>query len=258
MKCSYDFDGTLAVVTGGSGVIGGGIAAEFGRAGADLALVYGTNRSAAEENETVVRGYGVRSALFGADLEHEEDVRRLFEEIKERLGQPGVLINCAGIYPVSSLAETGGEAWRHIVDSNLTAAFYCTREFVRHAAGAAEGGAGPSVVNIASIDASRPFAGHAHYAAAKAGMLGLTRGAAVDYAPEVRVNAVSPGLIARPGIEESWPEGVSSYRSAAPLERIGTPEDVARGCLFLSSEAAAWITGQELTVDGGLSVTSGW
>jgi NAD(P)-dependent dehydrogenase (short-subunit alcohol dehydrogenase family) len=279
MQSSYDFTGTLAVVTGASGGIGGTIAETFAEAGADVALVYGSNRNGAEGHARAARAQGVRAASFSADLRHDDDVRGLFDAIKRELGRPRVLINCAGVYPVSSLAETDEQQWRTIVDANLTSAFLCTREFARlalpaveaeegkGAGGAAEGpeaadsGAAPrspAVVNIASIDAARPFDGHAHYGAAKSGMLGLTRGAAVEYGPGMRINAVSPGLVGRPGIEQEWPEGVNAYRGAAPLQRIGAPEDVAAACLFLASDAAAWITGAELTVDGGLSVQSGW
>jgi NAD(P)-dependent dehydrogenase (short-subunit alcohol dehydrogenase family) len=267
-QCNYDFSGTLAVITGASGGIGAGIADAFARAGADTALVYRSNREAAEQTHSRIEGYGGRSRLFRAELEREEEVKRLFEEIRSELGPPQVLINCAGIYPVRSIAETDGRQWEAVRSGNLDSAFYCIREFARSngaeregdpAAASPDGSASPpAVVNIASIDAYRPFAGHAHYSAAKSGMLGLSRGAAVEYGARMRVNAVLPGLVGRPGIEEEWPEGVRAYRAAAPRGRIGRAGDIAEACLFLASDAADWITGAELTADGGLSVASGW
>ncbi|MDQ4078313.1 MAG: SDR family oxidoreductase, partial [Chloroflexota bacterium] len=118
-----------------------------------------------------------------------------------------------------------------------------------------EQGAGGAIVNIASIEAERPAPLHAHYNAAKGGVLMYTRSAALELGPHgIRVNAVSPGLIWREGIEEQWPEGVARWREAAPLTRLGRPEDVADACLFLASPAARWISGTNLVVDGGVLV----
>jgi NAD(P)-dependent dehydrogenase (short-subunit alcohol dehydrogenase family) len=108
-------------------------------------------------------------------------------------------------------------------------------------------------VNVASIEGLRPAPEHSHYVAAKSGVLAYTRSAALELGPHgIRVNAVSPGLIWREGIEEAWPEGVASFRSRAPLGRLGRPEEVAEACLFLSSPRASFITGANLVVDGGI------
>jgi NAD(P)-dependent dehydrogenase (short-subunit alcohol dehydrogenase family) len=115
------------------------------------------------------------------------------------------------------------------------------------------------VVNIASIEALQPATGHSHYATSKAALLMLTRAAALELGPlGIRVNAISPGLIGREGIETGWPEGVASWRAAAPLGRLGTPDDIADAALFLASDAARWITGANLVVDGGVSSNSTW
>ncbi|HEX7718622.1 MAG TPA: SDR family oxidoreductase, partial [Woeseiaceae bacterium] len=112
---------------------------------------------------------------------------------------------------------------------------------------------GGSIINIGSISATVPGPEHSHYNSAKAAVVMMTRSAAQELGRfGIRVNVVSPGLIARPGIEEEWPEGVARWTAQAPLERLGQPEDVADACLFLASPAARWITGHNLLVDGGI------
>ena len=112
---------------------------------------------------------------------------------------------------------------------------------------------GGAIVNIASVSALNPASAHSHYNSAKAALVMLTRSAAQELGEfNIRVNAVSPGLIARPGIKEQWPEGVARWENQAPLGRMGEPEDVADACLYLASPAARWITGQNLVLDGGV------
>src|SRR5258706_66112 len=114
-------------------------------------------------------------------------------------------------------------------------------------------GASGVIVNITSIEAENPAPSHSHYNAAKGGALMFTRAAAAELGPHgIRVNAVAPGLMWSEDIEQNWPDGVARFRAAAPLGRLGMPEDVADACLFLASPAARWITGASLTVDGGV------
>jgi NAD(P)-dependent dehydrogenase (short-subunit alcohol dehydrogenase family) len=143
-----------------------------------------------------------------------------------------------------------------VVDASLKSVFLCTQAAARLMV---ERGIQGAIVNIASIEAESPEPDHSHYDAAKAGVLMHTRSAAFELAPHgIRVNAVSPGLIWQPGIEESWPEGVARWQAAAPLQRMGFSEDVADACLFLASPAARWITGVNLRVDGGVMVRPGF
>ena len=120
-----------------------------------------------------------------------------------------------------------------------------------------EKGCGGAIVNIASVEGETPAPMHSHYTSAKAGTLMHTRSAALELGPHgIRVNAVSPGLIWREGIEEGWPEGVERWKETAPLGRLGMPDEVADACLFLASPTARWISGASLAVDGGILARS--
>ncbi len=146
--------------------------------------------------------------------------------------------------------------WRAVVDTNLSSVFACTQAAAEVMRGQGEGG---SVTHIASVEASRPGPLHAHYSASKAAAVMHARSAALEYGPfGIRVNTVSPGLIDREGLAEAWPEGVGRWRAAAPLGRLGRPEDVADACVFLASGLASWVTGHDLVVDGGVSARPAW
>ena len=244
-----DFTGKTALVTGAGRGLGRGIAARFAQAGAAVAVHY---RSSAEGARALVRSIedgGGRAMAVQADLRRTEDASRLVAEVVEGLGRLDVLVNNAGEYPLAGLLEMTAAQWDDVVEANLRTVFLCTQAAARHIATRATGGA---IVNVTSIEAETPAPRHSHYNAAKAGVLMYTRAAAAELAPAgIRVNAVAPGLIAREGLEASWPEGVARWLAAAPLGRLGTPEDVADACLFLASPAARWITGASLTVDGG-------
>jgi NAD(P)-dependent dehydrogenase (short-subunit alcohol dehydrogenase family) len=204
----------------------------------------------AEGVATAIAGTGGRALAIGADLRRPEDVERLFRETTDRLGEVDVLVNNAGSYPLHGLVDAPAEAWKLVVETNLLSVHLCTQAAARRMIARGSGGA---VVNVASIEGLRPAPGHSHYTAAKSGVLAYTRSAALELGPHrIRVNAVSPGLIWREGIESVWPEGVESFRARAPLGRLGRPEDVANACLFLASSAASFVTGANLVVDGGV------
>lgn len=245
-----DFSGKVVLVTGVGAGLGAGIAARFAEAGAAVAVQYRGNRAAAEDVVAGITAKGGCAVALQAALDDEAAVAALFDQAIAELGRVDVLVNNAGSYPLHGITDMTAADWDGVISSNLRTAFLCTQAFARRAEARGGGGA---IVNITSIEAENPAPMHSHYNAAKGGLLMLTRAAAGELAAHgIRVNAVAPGLIWREGIEQGWPDGVERWGRAAPLRRLGRPEDVADACLFLASEGARWITGASLTVDGGV------
>jgi 3-oxoacyl-[acyl-carrier protein] reductase len=248
-----DLTGTTTLVTGASGTIGRGIALRFAAAGSAVAVHYRRGRASAEELAERIEAAGGRARVFAADLTDDRACHELVDAAAAWTGRLDNLVDNAGIQPVEPLAAMPTSSWRAMLDANLTSAFACTQ-----AAARVMREAGGSVTHIASIEADRPAPGHAHYAAAKAALVMHARAAALEYGPRIRVNTVSPGLVDRPGLAADWPEGVDRWHRAAPLRRLGEPADIGNACVFLASPMAAWITGHDLTVDGGVSAHPTW
>ncbi len=245
-----DFSGQTALITGAGSGLGRGIAARFAQAGASVAVNYHTSAAGAESLVSEIRAAGGRAISVAADVTQKAQVEKLIAETTSAFGRLDVLINNAGTYPVVALLEMTEAEWDAVVDANLKSVFLCTQAAARQMLAQGQGGA---IVNIASIEAEAPAPAHSHYNAAKGGVVMHTRSAALELAPhQIRVNAVLPGLIWTEGIEHSWPDGVARWQKAAPLVRLGMPDDVADACLFLASPAARWITGVSLRVDGGV------
>ncbi|MFC6063604.1 SDR family NAD(P)-dependent oxidoreductase [Streptomyces ochraceiscleroticus] len=247
--------GRVALVTGASGLLGGGIARRLARAGAAVVAHWYRGEEQATALVKEITGEGGSALAVRADVTQEEECRQLVDAAASWRGRLDVLVNNAGIQPVQPLAEMTAADWRRLSEANVTSAFCCTQAAV----GAMRRGDGGSVVHMASIEGSQPAPGHAHYSAAKAALIMFARSAAMEYGPlGIRVNTVSPGLIDRPGLDTDWPEGVDRWTRAAPLTRLGRPEDVGDACVFLASDAASWITGTDLVVDGGVSARPTW
>jgi 3-oxoacyl-[acyl-carrier protein] reductase len=247
-------EGQTALVTGAGGGIGRGIALRFAEHGAAVAVHC---RTAVEQARAVadrIHGLGGRAVVLRGDLTDEDTCRRVVGEAAEWAGgRLTALVNNAGVQPVRELAGMTAEEWRTVVDTNLGSVFACTQAAV------AVMGEGGSVTHIASIEASAPAPAHAHYSASKAAVVMHARAAALEYGPlGIRVNTVSPGLIDREGLTEAWPDGVRRWRRAAPLGRLGRPEDIGDACVFLASPLASWVTGHDLVVDGGATARPTW
>jgi 3-oxoacyl-[acyl-carrier protein] reductase len=242
-----DLTGRVVVVTGAGGTIGRGIARRCSQAGASV-VAHTRGRSA--------EPLPAPSAVVQANLTDPDAPRAVLDAVLGAFGRVDALVNNAGIQPRSSLADLDDGDWQAMLDTNLTAVHRLTRVV---AARMAEQGAGGSIVHIASIEGSQPAPFHGHYAAAKAALIMHARAAALEYGSDgIRVNTVSPGLIDRPGLEDDWPEGVARWHAAAPLGRLGTPEDVGDACVFLCSGLARWISGVDLVVDGGVLAHPTW
>ncbi len=251
-----DLVGRTALVTGASGGIGGAIARRFAEAGAAVVVHFHRNRAGADAVVGSIRAAGGVAEPHQADISSANGASALIDAAFGTFGGLDILVNNAGQQPVHMLADTTEADFNAILAANVTGPFLLVKAFAGRLKQAARPG---SVVNIASIEGHNPAAGHAHYASSKAALLMFTRAAALELGPQgIRVNSVSPGLIHRDGIEQGWPEGVARWTSAAALGRLGRPEDIADAALFLASDAARWISGADLVVDGGVSARPTW
>jgi len=239
------------LVTGSSDGIGAGIARRLHAAGARVAVHYATAREAAA---ALAGELGDRACVVHGDVER--DAERLCADVVAAFGRLDAVVNNAGIQPVAPLLELSADDVREMLRVNVAGVIAVTRAAARHLT---ERGDGGTIVNVASIEGLQPAAGHSHYAASKAAVIMHTRAAALELgAHGIRVNAVAPGLIDRPGLAEAWPDGVNRWLANCPLERLGTTHDVADAVLFLLSNAARWITGATLVVDGGMLARPTW
>ncbi len=256
---ALNFTGRAVLVTGGSRGIGAGIARRFGEAGASVVIGYSQAERDALEVADHVRAKGGDALAVQADLRLAGDVDRLIHRTVAQWGRLDVLVNNAGIYPLSPLLEMEISEWENVLAANLTGTHLCTQRaaqaMLELRQQGEEAGGGGAIINISSIEATSTAFSHSHYSAAKAGVEQYTRSAALELAGHgIRVNAVAPGLIGRPGLEADWPDGVGRWLERVPLARLGTPEDIADACLFLASPLARWITGVTIAVDGGVQV----
>lgn len=250
-----DLTGTVVAITGAGGGIGAGIARRFAAAGASLLLHHRSSSTEVAELRHELEP-AVPVATVRAELTDPDAPQQLVAAAVTAHGHLDVLVNNAGVQPVVALADVDDRAWRELLEVNTTAVHRCTQAFAAHRR---THGGGGVVINVTSIEGLQPAAGHAHYATSKAALRMYTRAAALELGADgLRVVSVAPGLIDRPGLDTDWPEGVARWQAAAPLGRLGTPEDVGDACVFLASPMAAWITGAELVVDGGVLAHPTW
>jgi 3-oxoacyl-[acyl-carrier protein] reductase len=239
----------VALVTGGSRGIGRAIAERLARDGAAVAVNYREHAQAADEVVRGITAHGGRAVAIAADVAHAADVDRLIQTAIEAFGRLDILVNNAGITRDNLLLRLSLEDWEAVLTTNLTGAYLCTRAALRGMVRQRYG----RILNVSSVAGQLGNAGQANYAAAKAGLLGLTRTTAREVASRgITVNALAPGYIDT----EMWndvPEAARArFRDMIPLARVGSAAEVAAAAAFLLSDEAAYITGQVLNVDGGL------
>lgn len=246
-----DFRGRVVVVTGGTRGIGRGISEAFLSAGADV-VVCGRNDVAEDRLPAATDATGaIRRAVFVAgDVREADQATAVMAFAVERFGRIDTLVNNAGGSPQADAAVASPRFSASIVALNLLAPLYCAQAANSYLQQQEEGG---SIVNISSVSGLRPSPGSAAYGAAKAGLISLTQSLAVEWAPKVRVNAVSAGLVATEAADGHYggTEGMARIAATVPLGRFGTPADVAGPCLFLASPLAAYVSGANLVAHGG-------
>ena len=250
--------GRTALVTGASGGIGAGIARRLAEARAHVVVHCHTNRAAADRLADELRAVHERADVDVVQGDVLDDAERLVDEAGAfgASGLVDVLVNNAAVQPVAPLGSLTADDVTALLRTNVVGVAEMTRVVAARLVAAGRPGA---IVNIASIEGLQPADGHSHYAASKAAVLMHTRAAALELGRHgIRVNAVAPGLIERVDLAADWPDGVGRWQSACPLGRLGQPDDVADAVLFLASDAARWITGATLVVDGGMLTRSTW
>lgn len=248
MNDLYKLEGRTALVTGSAQGIGKDIALTLAKAGANI-VVNDINGDLAEETATEIRSLGVRCEAAVADITDSGSVNDMFKTVTATFPSLDILINNAGITKDGYIMRMSDEQWDLVLNINLKGAFNCIRAVTKPMFKQRSG----AIVNVSSVIGVMGNTGQVNYSASKAGLLGVTKTAAKEFAPRnIRVNAIAPGFI-RTAMTEALPEDVQKkYLDGIPLNRYGSTEEVANLVHFLVSDASSYITGQVIHVDGGL------
>ena len=242
-------EGKTAIITGGSRGIGKGIVEIFAQHGANVAFTYNSSAAPAEQLAQQIAAMGVKAKAYKSNAASFEQSHELVKAVLEDFGGIDVLINNAGITKDNLLMRMGEDDFDQVIEVNLKSVFNMTkaalRTFLKQKSG--------SIINMSSIVGVRGNAGQANYAASKAGIIGFTKSIAAELGSRnIRCNAIAPGFIATEMTEKLDPEVVKGWSDSIPLKRPGTPEDIANATVFLASDMSTYISGQVLSVCGGM------
>lgn len=259
MRSRISLEGQKALVTGADSGIGAAIASAFAAAGAAVGINYRSGETAAGMVRDIA-GRGGEAIAVQADVSHEDEVRGMFERFTARFGRIDILVANAGIQKDAPLLDMNADAWRAVLETNLTGQFLCIREAVRRflaqppsAASRARG----KVLCMSSVHEVIPWARRANYAASKGGVRMMMKSLAQELAPQgIRVNGIAPGAIRTRINRDAWddPEREAALLGLIPQGRIGEADDIARAALWLASDESDYVVGTTLFVDGGMTL----
>jgi 3-oxoacyl-[acyl-carrier protein] reductase len=244
-----ELSGKVAVVTGASKGIGAAIAQTFAKAGAAIGINYASSKADADRVVGEIVKAGGKAVAIQADVAKRDDVKRLFEETKAKLGRPNILVNNAGVYRFGPLESLTEEDFHLHFDTNVLGAILAIQEAVK-----AFDGFGGSVINISTIASTNPSPNSLLYSASKSAIDTITRELALELAGKgIRVNAIAPGMTETEGFAAAGlsAESAKALGFSLPMGRLGKPEDIARVALFFASDQSAWVTGERISASGG-------
>ena len=257
--------GQPALVTGANSGIGKAVALGLARAGADVVVNFVTHPETADEVAHQIVSMGRRAITLEADVSKEADVERMFAASFAEFGTLHILVSNAGLQRDSPFDEMTLEQWNTVIGVNLTGQFLCTRaatrEFKRRGVVPSVSLAAGKIICMSSVHQQIPWAGHANYAASKGGVMLLMKSIAQELAPHfIRVNSIAPGAIRTPINTSAWDTqaAYADLMTLIPYKRIGEPDDIAQAAVWLASDAADYITGATLFVDGGMTLYPGF
>ena len=238
-----------AIITGASRGIGRGIALVFARQGANIAFTYSSSVDSAKELENELNSIGIKAKGYQSNAASFTDSQQLADAVLEEFGSIDILVNNAGITKDNLLMRMGEEDFDSVIEVNLKSVFNMTKAVQRTMLKQRKG----SIINMSSVVGVKGNAGQTNYAASKAGIIGFSKSVALELGSRnIRSNVIAPGFIETEMTAKLDEDKVAEWRSAIPLKRGGSPEDIANACVFLASDLSAYITGQTLNVDGGM------
>ncbi len=242
-------EGKIALITGASRGIGRGIAKAFAAQGADVAFTYLSSVEKGQALEAELAGEGIRAKGYRSDASDFEQAQALVDEVIKDFGRIDILVNNAGITRDGLLMRMSKDQWDAVIRANLDSVFNLTKGVQRYMLKQRSG----SIINMSSVVGIKGNAGQANYAASKAGIIGFTKSVALELGSRgIRCNAIAPGFIATEMTESLDPKVLEGWLESIPLKRAGTVEDIANACLYLGSDLSSYVTGQVLSVNGGM------